>query len=267
MVEEKATETVTEKAVDKEFILIEKKGRLLDILSTMGVMSGGKDPIITPIVLRVSEDKKSLGFEYADKTSTVLVTGKWTPMTLQSVDIPEIIMDPAIVYEAINTMDDDMVTMKITTTQLIIETNRTRAWMGVQDKKSESPPTIPKFKKFMATAEVDAPELKSIIARAMKYHDPKKLIVKIDGQVLYIETAKVGGGSMGWSGSVTGMVKALGEEADDITSGFSSQLLSNLFGITTGKIVLTLGKAYPLKVELSDPSFSITYIISPMLDQ
>src|SRR4030042_3809369 len=142
-VAEKATEQATEKAVDKEFILIEKKGRLLEILSVMGVMSGGKDPIVTPIVLRVSEDKKSLIFEYADKTGTVLVSGKWTPMNLQAVDIPEIIMDPAIVYEAINTMDDDTVTMKITLTQLIIETNRTRAWMGVQDKKSDAPPTIP----------------------------------------------------------------------------------------------------------------------------
>jgi hypothetical protein len=119
----------------------------------------------------------------------------------------------------------------------------------------------------LATAEVDAPELKSIIAAAMKYHSPSKLILKIDGQVLYVETAKVGGGGMGWSASVAGLIKTLGEEADDISSGFSSQLISNLFSITTGKVVLTLGKNYPIKIELSDPSFSITYIISPMLDQ
>jgi hypothetical protein len=259
-----------EEEVKKEvqkFVLTEQKGKMLEIFSMLGVMSGGKNAIINPVVLKVGEDKKSLIFESADKTQTVLMDGKWIPNTLNPGEITELVINPEVVYQSLQVMADEIVTMTVTEDEFKVQTLRRRVRLKTESKPStEKLPKIPDFKKFMAEIEVSAEELKSVIGAEAKLPTPKKYMFHVEGPLFNISTGNFASDKKEVDIDAIGTIRALGKDIDNIVSGYGAQIISTIFDLASGKVLLYLGNKYILKIAMSQPGFSINYYVSPSMD-
>jgi hypothetical protein len=257
------------KKEEQKFVLTEQKGKMLEIFSMLGVMTGGKNALINPVILKVDKDKKSLTFESADKTQTVLMDGKWIPNTLDPGDIEELVINTEIVYQALQAMKDDYVKMTVTNDEFKVETPRRWVRLKTESKpSSEKLPKIPDFKKFMAEIEVSAEELKSVITDESKIPTPKKYMFTIDGPLFNIVSGIFASDKKEVGADVIGTIRALGKDIDSINSGYGAQVISTLFDLAPagGKVLLCLGNKYILKITMSQPGFSINYYVSPSMD-
>jgi hypothetical protein len=251
----------------QKFVLTEQKGKMLEIFSMLGVMTGGKNALINPVILKVDKDKKSLTFESADKTQTVLMDGKWIPNTLNPGEITELVINTEIVCQALQAMGDEIVTMTVTEDEFKVETSRRWVRLKTESKPTtEKLPKIPDFKKFMAEIEVPADELKSVIAAEAKVPTPKKYMFIIDGPLFNIISGIFASDKKEVGADVIGTIRALGKDIDNIKSGYGAQIISTLFELASGKVLLYLGNKYILKIAMSHPGFDINYYVSPSMD-
>jgi hypothetical protein len=249
----------------KEFLLTDEKSRLLDIFNAMGIMSNGKNALISPVAMNVMG--KSMEFGFMDKTGTIVVFGKWTPKVLQPGEVTDLVVNPEIVCQAIMSMNDAPVSLRLEENLLVVSTNQCRARIRVELKPSGEALKIPQFKKFEATWEGEANEIRSVMERASKMLTPKRYRLHIDGNILNLDLGSIVSDNLDYTSKVVGMVKLLGQNADDIASDFPASVVSSLFKIPPGKMTLSLGKDYPLKMEMSDPTLNISYILSPETQQ